>query len=588
MNTAPRDDPALITSWGKPRAEFSPSRNIILLHRGENLPEPVKLRDYQVEAITAVKRDWESLTDVLIVAATGAGKTVTFLALLRDVLAPGKRGLILAHRRELIDQPIERLEGVWPEILDETGVVMANENEIDRRLTIASVQTLASPARLAMLLSFGPIDFLVTDEAHHSSARTYQDIYAALRKANPALRHLGVTATPLRADGDGLAKTYQKTSHRAGIKELVRRGYLVPFSALAIQLAVSLKGVPKNDDGDFVATKLAQVVEMDNAFDLVVASHKKYAGDRLAMAFTPSVEGAHRLAQRFTEAGIPAAAADGTTGRDARREAVDSFKRGETKVLCNAMLWTEGVDLPPISCIHWLRPTTSDSLYVQGIGRGLRLYPGKENCLILDYVPQDARNIVMAGDLLGKPRTQRELEDKARQAGLILEGFSFTGDGNGIDGDPDQLVARPLNYMAKSPLRWHFDGGISTLGLGEVENVQRALAILPPTARRPYRLVVFYRERGSWRWQHEELGRSSDVEELVDQGAEYAAEHGAAVIFNRAANWSTAPLSPSQESVLARLYPGERERIHILGRGEASQLITSGFIREAISKAKLA
>lgn len=555
----------------------------------------LRLRPYQTEAIEAITRDWNAgLTDVLLVAATGAGKTVIFLELLNRVLdeygdpfwPEPKRGLILAHRRELIDQPLERIAALWPEWLLRTGVVMAEQNECDRQLTVASVQTLIQPGRIERLLEHGAIDYVVVDECHHANARTYLEIISQLKEANPKLRHLGVTATPLRSDGDGLKRVYQKVSYKAGIKELIKLGHLVPFKALAVSTAISLKYV-KEVAGDFVQKQLADVWECDNLYDLIVESHRKYAKDRPAMVFTVSVEGAHRLAERFNRAGISAAAADGSTAKGDRRDIVEGFKRGDTQVLCNCALWTEGLDLPKIACVHMARPTKSDLVYVQAMGRGLRPLPGKEDCLILDYCPVDARNIVMAGDLLGKPRQQKKVEEKAQQAGVVIEGFSFTGEGTGIDGDPDELVTRPLNYLSTSPFAWFFNNGLSTLGLGTGEDkVSRTLAIITPNGHRNNRLVLIQREEGSWRDDVMVIGEASDFAELADQGAEYAEEHGVGVLTGRDKAWQKQPITPKQRDLLIKL-TGKNSELATLSKGQAARLITHEFARKALRRAGL-
>jgi superfamily II DNA or RNA helicase len=557
----------------------------------------LSLRPYQRECISAVKADWHSgLTDIVVVLATGAGKTIVFLELLRQMLVDedeltgeefwsgdGDRGLILAHRQELISQPLERIAKFWPDWLPHVGIVMADQDQCDRQLTIGSVQTLVNPARLARILAHGPIDYVVIDECHHANARTYIEIIDQLKRANPRLKHLGVTATPMRSDGDGLKRVYQKVSYKAGIKELIKLGHLVPFKALAVQTEVSLQGV-RSADGDYVQSQLADVWECENVWDLIVESHRRWADDRPAMVFTVSVEGAHRLAERFTEAGIPTEAADGTTSREDRKAIVSRFKSGETRILCNCALWTEGLDLPKIACVHMARPTKSDLVYVQAMGRGLRTYPGKEDCLVLDYAPLDARNIVMAGDLLGKPRQQKKIEEQAEKAGVVIAGFSFTGDGTGIDGDPDELVTRPLNYLSMSPYAWYFHDGLSTLGLGDRDDVSRTLVILPPGFGKPYRLVMVERPKGSWLSQVRLIGRG-EFDELADQGADLAEELGAPVLVGRDRSWQRMPLTDKQLAQLRRLLPNANGSLPKLSRGEAAKLLTHCYARQAIERA---
>lgn len=534
---------------------------------------PLQLRPYQQEAIASVKRDWDSgLQSVLLVASMGSGKTIMFLQLLVDLLE-GKRGLIASHRLELVEQPLDKIREFWPDWDLRTGVVMAERNECNRQLISATVQTLSSPNRLAELLAYGPIDYYVRDECQHVVSPTDIAIIEQLRASNPNLKILGVTATPIRADGDGLRKVFQKVSAKYGIKELIGLGHLVPFDAVGIETKISLKGVATTADGDFVAKKLAEVWECDNVFDLVVESHKRWAGDRPTIAFTVSVDGAYRLAEKFRAAGFTAEAADGTTAKADRRGLLGRFRAGEVNVLCNVGIWTEGLDLPRLSCVHMARPTQSDGLYCQCVGRVLRLYPGKAKALILDYSPVDARNIVMAGDLLGKPRKQKKLEQKAEDAGVIISGFSFTGEGTGIDGDPDELMARPLEYLSTSPYSWYFHDGISTLGLGD----KGMLVILPG-----YKLVRIRRENG-YRESVILLAESDDFSLLSEQGADIAECDGAPVLISKDRGWQRQPATDKQLILLRKLMPGNG--IAKLSKGEAARLITHQFARNSLKRA---
>src|SRR5262249_27831886 len=189
--------------------------------------------------------------------------------------------------------------------------------------------------------------------------------------------------------------------------DLVKQRYLVKPSWFAISTQIDLEGV-RTRAGDFELGRLAERFDTDMCRKIVVAAYKEYAGSRPAIAFTVSVAGAHALAQAFTEAGYKGVAADGTTDKAIRRQILKDFEAGDIQILCNCGIWTEGLDLPRLSCILLARPTRSDGLYIQMIGRGLRPANGKEarddeDCLILDFLPKDARNVAMLGDILGCP-----------------------------------------------------------------------------------------------------------------------------------------------------------------------------------------
>jgi superfamily II DNA or RNA helicase len=530
------------------------------------------LRPYQQQAVDAVKKDWAAgYTDVLGTAATGLGKTAIFLALLNDVIVDG-RGLILAHRKELIEQPLERLFSYFPEWRWQTagraGIVMADQNQPDSDLVVATVQTLASPRRLEEVLRFGPIQYLITDEAHHATASTYRQVYERLREANPEMRHLGVTATPIRADGDGLAGVFQKESFHFGIVEGIREGFLAPVRWLAIQTAVSVAGVASRE-GDFVRKQLANVFETENCFDLVVESHKRYADGRQAVAFTVSVEGAYRLAEKFREVGITASAADGTTGKRERAAILDAFAGGRTQVLCNVGLYTEGLDVPQASCIHQVRPTRSDGLYTQMIGRALRTYPGKPDALILDYAPVETRNIAMLGDVLGIPLRRDSYIQPKEDAGEVMGGFTFDGRAQWLTGSPAEIIARQLDYLDLSPWSWYRRDGWMSLGLGKAsDEVERTLLISPPVEGE----MVLYgcAKRPGGQWIAYKLARG-DFEELSQRADEYCNRWGNAPLATKQRAWRREPPTDKQIAFARRIKgaftPG-------MTKGELAQSIT--------------
>lgn len=552
----------------------------------------MQLRDYQRATIRATLDHWRGgLTDVLAVAATGLGKTVIFCALIDEMLRQGARpgrALILSHREELVRQPLEKLVGFFPHWQGRCGVVMAGENEVAARVISATVQTLASPARMAELLAAGPINLLVTDEAHHAVASTYQQVYAALRAANPHMRHLGVTATPVRADAVGLGEVYQAVAATYDIRYGVESGHLVPPKWLAVKTAISLKGV-RSAKGDYSPTQLARIFETDNCFELVVASHQRYASGRRGIAFVSSVEGAYRLAARFSEAGIPAAAADGTTDKVLRRGLLADFRAGRLQMLVNMGLWTEGLDVPEIGVIHQVRPTKSDGLYLQMVGRGLRPAPwaDKADCLILDYAPQETRKIVMLGDLLLGEReaaaVREQLEEEPEPDQGVLAGFLFDGQFKGLEGDPLELVATQLHYLSQSPFAWERQGGTLFVGLGPDERgTDRTLW------HEEGRLLLITREAAA-PGQRRPLPRvrvlaTGEPAELLELASEYAEQHANPALALKQRGWMGQMATEGQCKYLRRLARGELKpkEIQALRRGEAARLITYYLGREAL------
>lgn len=509
----------------------------------------IQLRDYQHEAVQAVQRDWQEYTDVLVVAATGAGKTEMFTAILigdgngtPGVLEDGKRALILSHRTELVDQPIWRMRSRFPHLEGKLGAVIAGRDECAAQIVSASVQTLSRGSRLQRILECGPVDYLVTDEAHHAEASTYQGVYRQLREANPNLRHLGVTATPVRADGKGLVGTFQRVSYKVDIKDLVRMGYLVRPRWQVIDTGISLAGV-RSVAGDFNAKQLAHAFETPAAFDLIVQSHREYAHERTAVVFCISVNGAHELTHRFCEAGYTAACVYGGTPHDERRDILGRFSVGELQIVCNVGVLTEGYDNPRISAIHMARPTRSDGLYIQCMGRGLRLADGKEDCLILDYAPEEKRRVTFAGDVLGQAPEDKGTSGEMKPTGEIEPKQPKK---------PKRMKLRvKVDYLSDdTQLAWYeVEPGVSLLHVGKSDDGTERVLILEGDDE--HVTLTGYGRKGRDQWQGRVL--LADVKEnALARAWRVCEKHGQARQYEPRA-WQEQEASVGQVDFLERI-----------------------------------
>jgi len=539
----------------------------------------ITLRPYQQDAIGSVVQDWDNgYTDLLGTAATGLGKTAIFLGLLHQVLN-GSRALILAHRKELIEQPRDRMLDYYPQWAGKIGIVMAGQDETDRQLTVATVQTLQTAKRLESILEHGPIDYLITDECHHHTDKnTYMAVTSRLKAANPQLKHLGVTATPIRTDGDGLGGVFQKESFHLPIGWGVKNHFLVNIRWLAIESAISLDGV-KTIHGDFAQGALGRAYETPELVELVVRSYLEYATDRQALCFTVTVDGAHRLAEQFRLAGVAAESADGTTDKAVRQAVLDRFTRGETRVLCNCALWTEGVDLPSASCILMARPTRSDTLYVQCLGRGLRLYPGKTDALILDFAPIEKRNIVMAGDVLGIPLPKKDIipQDSQPERGKASAGFTYDGDFTFMDGIPVQIISRELHYLESSPWSWYRRDGWLSLGLGKAsDETDRTLLISPPADGVMILYGVAKRDGENWRAYQIAEGEFDTLQLRAD---ELSDKWGNGALAAKARSWRKQPPTDKQIAFARRIGALQGR----MTKGELAQNITHTLALKAVA-----
>lgn len=327
-------------------------------------------RDYQVELIKRTYQSWKSGNRrVLVQLPTGAGKTIVFSHVARDCLSRGKGVLVLAHRLELITQAKEKLESISG---IPCGVIKAGFPVEEFPVQVASVQSLVRRKR------YPEAGLVIIDEAHHAVSKTYTSIL----ENYPDALILGVTATPCRTDGQGFKYLFDDLIIGPSCSELIEHGYLSKFKIFASAAKISTKGIRKTA-GDF---NLGQLEEAASSITGdVVPTWRKYAEGKRTIIFCVGVEHSKTVVQEFIRNGITAEHLDGESSDDDRRDAIARFRSGETTVLSNCSLFTEGFDLPGIEAIQVLRPTCSLILHLQMLGRSLRPSPGKEHALIIDH-----------------------------------------------------------------------------------------------------------------------------------------------------------------------------------------------------------
>jgi superfamily II DNA or RNA helicase len=334
------------------------------------------LRPYQNEAVSAIRNEWsQGHQKTLLVLPTGTGKTVVFSKVVEEETKDGSNALILAHRGELLDQASEKL-------LETSGLDSALEKAESssigskKRVTVASVQTLSQEKRLT---AFAKNHFktIVVDEAHHSMSDTYQRILTHFDGANV----LGVTATPDRSDQKSLGKYFDSKAYEYSLHQAIREGYLCPVKAQMIPLELDIHSVGVSN-GDYAVGEIGSALEP--YLNQIALEMLKYCKGRKTLVFLPLIKTSQKFTELLNLHGIRAAEVNGNSVD--RDQILEDFKAGEYDVLCNSMLLTEGFDLPAIDCIIVLRPTKIRSLYQQMVGRGMRLHPGKEELLLLDFL----------------------------------------------------------------------------------------------------------------------------------------------------------------------------------------------------------
>lgn len=336
----------------------------------------MELRPYQQEAKDAIFEQWDNgVKKTLLVLPTGCGKTVVFAKVTEDCVRQGNRVLILAHRGELLDQAADKL-------MKTTGLGCALEKAENTclgswfRVVVGSVQTLMRQKRLDQF----PEDFfdtIIIDEAHHCISDSYQKVL----KHFPDAQILGVTATPDRGDMQNLGQFFESLAYEYTLPKAIKEGYLTPIKALTIPLKIDMSSVSVQA-GDFKVSDIGTA--LDPYLEGIAEEMKKYCSDKKTVVFLPLVKTSQKFRDLLNEHGFQAAEVNGNS--QDRAEILADFEEGKYNVLCNSMLLTEGWDCPSVDCIVVLRPTKVRSLYCQMVGRGTRLFPGKDHLLLLDFL----------------------------------------------------------------------------------------------------------------------------------------------------------------------------------------------------------
>ena len=386
----------------------------------------LELKEHQKEALQALQAMRERReTIALLCHATGTGKTVTAVL---DAKRCGGRTLFLAHTHELVDQAARTFRDLWPEAT--LGRYTERVKQPDAHVVCGSVQSMALHLEQFKDNAF---DYLIIDEAHHAAADTYQKVLAYFKTAFT----LGLTATPERMDSRSILEIFRTTAHKLDIQTAVELGELTPVRCIRIHTNIDLTKVRFNSVR-YNIRDLETKIYVPERNRLIVDTWLQYAQGRRTVVFCASVWHAEEIAALFRKAGVPAASVSGGMKRSEREEFQDKFVRREVQVLCACDLLNEGWDCPEIEVLFMARPTMSRVLYTQQLGRGMRLYEGKESLMVFDFVDNASQyNMPMslhrlfklrkyrAGELVLSPRDRRaaeaELYDRREKPAALLD-----------------------------------------------------------------------------------------------------------------------------------------------------------------------
>lgn len=363
----------------------------------------MELRPYQQEAVTAVYNHLRTRDDnPCVVLPTGTGKSLVIARIVQDAVNWKGRVLILAHVKELLEQNADKIRKLCPKL--KVGVYSAGLKSRDtgEQVIVAGIQSVYGKA-----CDLGPFDLIIVDECHllnsDSDDSMYQSFLKDMKVVNPRVRLIGLTATPFRLKGGPICRPENLLNHvcyEAGLKEMIRQGYLSPLVSKAGRSKAELNGLHIRG-GEFVADEVAEAMDREELVNTACGEIVSLTNDRKSvLIFAASVEHCRHVAEKIARfSGRECAVVTGDTPAAERAETIARFKgefvpedlfgtpKPPLKFLANVNVLTTGFDSPNTDCVVLLRPTNSAGLLLQMCGRGTRLSPetGKTDCLILDY-----------------------------------------------------------------------------------------------------------------------------------------------------------------------------------------------------------
>eukprot|EP00042_Codosiga_hollandica_P016971 m.44877 g.44877 ORF g.44877 m.44877 type:complete len:632 (+) comp47101_c0_seq4:23-1918(+) len=598
-------------------------RAVASLRQGLGVPmrrllSEVALRPYQKLCVDECLQQYQQGVRRQVVSLpVGSGKTVIMSALIRELSRvqthaqhahDATRVLVLAHREELLLQARHKIQSINPNL----RVALYNRDlpsvhSFD--VVIASVPTLGR-AGAKHLTKFDPGQFkcIIIDEAHHAAAMTYQRILAHFNVANKDSHVLlwGCSATVRRHDGIALETAFEKITFQSNLFDMWNEDWLTPLVPLKISSVVDLSAIPTSASGDFGEAKLAQAVNTSRRNQLIVSSWKKFAqhSRKSTLVFAVDVQHARDLADAFNSEGIEAFAVDGSTEPSLRAQKLDEFRGRSLPVMINCNVFTEGTDIPCVDCILLARPTKSSVLFQQMIGRGLRLYPDKPDCLCLDIVDNVGRNTVFTTPtLLGfhpefdtaglsvmeafeKVKRLADIDAEAALARSVAEAEEIVQK-TAVIAEQD-VLGRQVDVLSS---RSHFPAAkLSSLKFTKV-NDDYMYSLYKACSIRVYPHL----QAGNWIYKISVMRFSAtQTEELPFVGADLEMAFAAAKTFlsrefsrelfvaekiKQATQKSDGPITAAQLTLLKKLMP-RAKNLHFLRKQKASELLERFFARQ--------
>lgn len=332
----------------------------------------IHLRPYQIKGIHDIFDAWnpatQNLMNVLFQMPTGTGKTTVFSEIVHRARLKDKKILIVVHRKELVEQIVERLQ----QFEVQAGIISGSfQPDTTKAVQVATIQSLSNR-------EYPAADIVIIDECHHAKASTYKKLWVIY----PETRFLGVTATPVRMNGEGFSDLFDTLINCGKLSQFVEQGYLVNVKHIVgVTPDLSSVKIRMNDYAQHELSELMQDTKL--MADLVDSYHKKAEGKKM-IVFAVNIEHSLQIVNKYRQEGISAEHIDANTPKKEREQILQLFRDGKILVLSNVDIVSEGFDVPDCEAVQLARPTKSLALYLQQVGRCMRPSPGKKEGIVLD------------------------------------------------------------------------------------------------------------------------------------------------------------------------------------------------------------
>jgi DNA repair protein RadD len=328
------------------------------------------LRGYQEQYIQQARAAIAQYKKILLVAPTGAGKTAIIVEIIKNTITKNKTIFFFVHDKYLLGQTAEKLKSAKIDF----GYIAAGFEQKNKTVMLCMIQSFNRRST-----DIKKADLVIIDEAHRTASNTYKTI------AKDSKYLVGLTATPARTDGQPLGDIYKKIVEVISISELIKQGFLCDYDLYAADICTDFDDI-KTKNKDYDSEGLEEKINTTTITGDAIKHYKKLSENKRCVVLCVNIKHARAVAEMYKAAGIPAYSITSEENFSYRKTVIDKFKAGEIKIITAVNLLVEGVDIPEIECVQWLRPTKSLIIYMQGNGRGLRTASNKERLIILDHV----------------------------------------------------------------------------------------------------------------------------------------------------------------------------------------------------------